>query len=100
MAHDIKTDSVSAPGIIEIGAIISSVEGTLTFLRQHGILQDQCTCETCQRQMVYIAKKEGRNGEIFRCSKCKAKKTIRYGSICEVLQYANMPLQYTVLFQG
>ena len=48
-----------------MGGIILSVEETLTFLRQHGVLHDQCICETCQRQMVYIhvAKQEGRNGE-------------------------------------
>lgn len=60
--------------------IIASNECVLHFLREKGVLRGSCLCIQCNHVMSTQAYSAALDGCVFRCSKCKRRKSIRVGS--------------------
>ena len=69
------------PEIIDISRICDSDEDALIFFRENGIMDINKTCSRCEKSMGLINKGSGNDEIIFRCSKCRAKCSLRSQSV-------------------
>ena len=61
--------------------MVSSTEKVVEFLREREVLRTSATCSKCVRPMSTQKRRNAYDGICFRCSKCKAEKSIRIGSL-------------------
>jgi transposase-like protein len=66
--------------VLEIVALTSNNQATITFLRSKGILRDIVECSSCGNCMQTVMDKSRNDGCFFRCYPCKKMLSIRTGS--------------------
>ena len=59
---------------------ISTTSSAVRYLREKGALASSQLCEKCDMSMPEQVYELALDGTVFRCSKCKARKSIRAGS--------------------
>jgi transposase-like protein len=70
--------------------LINDQNALITYLTEHGILKNSVNCQRCGRQMTVQNRNNSIDGQTFRCSNCKSRKSIRAGSFIEDVR---LPLQ-------
>ena len=69
--------------VFNLCLLVQENEKAIEFLQSFGILQPNCWCVTCTKEMTLVKDSSKSDGFIFRCPACRKKQSLRSGTFLE-----------------
>ncbi|XP_048246146.1 uncharacterized protein LOC125377279 [Haliotis rufescens] len=70
--------------LIQIGAICNNFEKTCDFMKENNLIASTMNCDKCNMSMSWQKDKKNKSdGHVWRCTKCRKCKSVRFGSFWE-----------------